>query len=318
MNRAGAEPSRTPPRREQVHQQQYQEGQAGTNPAATSSASPVPDQPSRNPFLLQERPRSGCKPATRIAFAKTHKTGSSTVQNILLRYGVNHDLVFAMPNKSWMFSLHDPLDASLVLEGPWKELGGFDIFAFHCRWNHSEVSKMVPGAKFVTILREPLELFESNAVYFGNAQAKADFNAYAMRMATAGQRRGEKAYVGQNNLLWDLGVPARDVHRTEVADAKIREAEETFDLVMVMERFDESLVLLADLLCWPLEEVMYLKQNVRLSETKNVPTDETRDAARAWLHGDYKVRCNKPVLDQVCQLAYSEVKKKITSHKYDY
>jgi len=34
-----------------------------------------------------------CKPKTKIAFAKTHKTGSSTLQNLLLRYGVKNDLV---------------------------------------------------------------------------------------------------------------------------------------------------------------------------------------------------------------------------------
>jgi len=36
-----------------------------------------------------------CSPETKIAFAKTHKTGSSTMQNILLRYGVKYDLVRA-------------------------------------------------------------------------------------------------------------------------------------------------------------------------------------------------------------------------------
>ena len=130
--------------------------------ASTSYTSPPQD-----PFLKSRVSRSDCQPVSKVAFAKTHKTGSSTVQNILLRYGVNHDLIFAMPNRSWMFSLKEPLDANVVLEGAWKELGHFDIFAFHCRWNYSEVSKIVPGAKFITILREPLELFESNAVYFG-------------------------------------------------------------------------------------------------------------------------------------------------------
>ena len=56
-------------------------------------------------------------------------------QNVLLRFGVKNDLVFAMPAKSWMFKLNRPLNSSEVLRGPWRDLGGFHIFAFHCRWN---------------------------------------------------------------------------------------------------------------------------------------------------------------------------------------
>ena len=37
---------------------------------------------------------------------------------------------------------------------------------------------------------------------------------------------------------------------------------------MIAERFDESMVLLADLLCWPLEKVVSLKVNARKPELK--------------------------------------------------
>ena len=43
----------------------------------------------------------------KIAFAKTHKTGSSTLQNILLRYGFKHGHRIALPEKHWFFSLSD-------------------------------------------------------------------------------------------------------------------------------------------------------------------------------------------------------------------
>ena len=36
---------------------------------------------------------------------------------------------------------------------------------------------------------------------------------------------------------------------------KIEEMEDTFDLVMVAERWDESMVLLRDLLCWEFRSV---------------------------------------------------------------
>ncbi len=233
---------------------------------------------------------STCEPVHKIIFAKTHKTGSSTIQNILLRYGVKNDLVFAMPPDSWMFHIIDAFNADNVLKGPWKDLGGFDIFAFHCRWNYDEVTRIIPDAKHITILREPLSTFESNYVYMGAQSArKADLNEFAQKFAANGEKRNERAYVGQNNLLWDLGVNVKDLDKMDVVDAKIQEVEEKFDLVMIMERFEESLVLLADTFCWPLEEVMYIKQNERLAEIRNVPTEETKEIMKVWLRGDYKV-----------------------------
>ena len=79
-------------------------------------------------------------------------------------------------------------------------------------------------------------------------------------------------------MLWDAGLPLRamdnitavqakvksiimppndnalnledDHHHHKPDLSKIEEMEETFDLVMVAERWDESMVLLKQLLCW--------------------------------------------------------------------
>ena len=236
-----------------------------------------------------EEEEEGCQPVTKIAFAKTHKTGSSTVQNMLLRFGVKHDLTFGMPPNSWMFSVIDELHSEVVTKGPWQALG-FDIFAFHCRWDYHEVKKIIPEAKFFTILREPMDTFESNYVYMGAQKARgADLNQFAEKFAAQGEKRAKKAYVGQNNLLWDLGMDVQDLDDMDKVERKVREVEEQFELVMIMERFDESLVLLADHFCWPLEEVLYIKQNERLAELKNNATDKTREIMRTWLRGDYMV-----------------------------
>ena len=55
-------------------------------------------KPSQNDFMILHRINiSECKPIESIAFAKTHKTGSTTLQNIFLRYAYNHDLTLALP-----------------------------------------------------------------------------------------------------------------------------------------------------------------------------------------------------------------------------
>lgn len=246
---------------------------------------------SDNPFKKDKLPRKGCDPVQKVIFAKTHKTGSSTVQNVLLRYGVSNDRLFAMPPKSWMFKLTEDLNSSIVLDGPWKDLGNFDIFAFHCRWDVDEVFKIVPDAKLFTILREPISNFESNYVFMGAQSARSlNINEFAEKVVSRGDKRGENAYVGQNNLLWDLGLRPKVIDDPKFIDAKIKEVEDRFDLVLFMERFEESMVLLADLMCWPLEDVMYIKQNARKDEYKKTrPNQKTKEIMRKWLEGDYKV-----------------------------
>ncbi|XP_078583797.1 galactosylceramide sulfotransferase-like [Branchiostoma floridae x Branchiostoma japonicum] len=42
---------------------------------------------------------SNCRPKSNIVFLKSHKTASSTVQNILMRYGLANNLTFALPKR---------------------------------------------------------------------------------------------------------------------------------------------------------------------------------------------------------------------------
>ena len=51
----------------------------------------------------------------------------------------------------------------------WDKVGlEYDIFALHTIWNKAEVERTLgPGAVFITILRDPVQLFESLWVYAG-------------------------------------------------------------------------------------------------------------------------------------------------------
>ena len=83
-----------------------------------------------------------CKPQLQLAFAKTHKTGSSTLQNIIFRWatssqlekrtrtigfvlciplrtfnprhGERHNLVFAFPEETHVFSYRQPFHPSMM------------------------------------------------------------------------------------------------------------------------------------------------------------------------------------------------------------
>ena len=68
--------------------------------------------------------------------------------------------------------------------------------------------------------------------------------------------------LGLNQQLYDMGVPAEKLFNVNVAYEIASTLMRKFDLVMVAELFDESMVLLADFMCWPLEAVATFKANV--------------------------------------------------------
>ena len=61
--------------------------------------------------------------------------------------------------------------------------------------------------------------------------------------------------LGQNQMLWDFGLDHSLLTNESAIRAKIFEIESYFDLVMVAERFDESIILLRDELCWSYRDV---------------------------------------------------------------
>ena len=95
-------------------------------------------------------PWGTCAPRRKIAFAKTHKSASSTVQNILLRYGLANGAEFLLPwsgNYLGSASMLTPftveqMDKANQTKIPWhrtlrKSPGGYDISCFHCKWNNT-------------------------------------------------------------------------------------------------------------------------------------------------------------------------------------
>ena len=127
---------------------------------------------------------STCEPIRKFIFAKTHKTGSTTIQNLLFRYGTNNNLTFVLPkSKWWFFSHYTSFKASEAED--YSKQGRVqnmtlekNLFAIHSVWNHKEIRKILPEGPAVTILRDPISVFESAYSYFGNTPKvfKIDFN----------------------------------------------------------------------------------------------------------------------------------------------
>ena len=69
----------------------------------------------------------------------------------------------------------------------------------------------------------------------------------------------------------------------------IRVISERFHLVMLVEHFEESLILLKDALCREMDDLLFFKLNARKGSTVSTLTHEPRAKASEWNAVDWKL-----------------------------
>ncbi|XP_002738877.1 galactosylceramide sulfotransferase-like [Saccoglossus kowalevskii] len=235
----------------------------------------------------------GCSAKTDIVFLKTHKCGSSTVQNILFRYGDKYNLTFATPKTQFVNNMGWPnyFDKRFLLEVPWNR---YNIFAFHTKFKYKSISSIMSrDSVYITILRDPVNQFESVFSYYRidkMYKIQADDISQALRVFISNPLRFyEKTPIvlAKNPMLFDLGMEISAFDKKERVLEKIRELNSTFDFVMIAEQMDQSLILLRHLLCWDLDDVIYFSLNARLSsERRGTVTQLMANRTRNWNAGD--------------------------------
>ena len=72
----------------------------------------------------------------------------------------------------------------------------------------------------------------------------------------------------------------------EAVENFIAEIDSKFDLVLITELFDESLILMKELFGWSLEEISYISQNRRKSSYVEKMKPMTKVILRRWLWAD--------------------------------
>ena len=116
-----------------------------------------------------------------------------------------------------------------------------------------------------------------------------DINKFAKLKAAAKIPREPSVVIGKNQQLWDLGTTHLEMEEAGTVQAKISRLDSEFDLVLIAEYYDESLVLLADILCWDLFDVRYLKLNARKASKVSNITEAARGSLETWLEADRKL-----------------------------
>ncbi|XP_069475417.1 galactosylceramide sulfotransferase isoform X1 [Ambystoma mexicanum] len=236
-----------------------------------------------------------CQPRTDVVFMKTHKTASSTILNILFRFGEKHRLKFAFPSGRNDFFYPSYFERGQV-EG-YQPGMCFNVICNHMRFRYLEVRQLVPpDAAFVTVLRDPALLFESSFHYFKNVvpltwklSGEDSMSEFLRDPWHYYDPDGINAHYLRNLLFFDLGYDNNLNSESPMVEARIHEVEARFQLVMLMEYFDESLVLLRDLLCWDLQDIVYFKLNTRRGSAISQLTPELYEKATNWNQIDSKL-----------------------------
>ncbi|KAF7231775.1 galactose-3-O-sulfotransferase 3-like [Nothobranchius furzeri] len=239
--------------------------------------------------ILDSTPASNPKPKhTNIVFLKTHKTASTTIQNMLFRFAERNNLTVALPTQSCGHQFCYPLSFSTKFVYPQKKPP--NIITSHMRFNRYAVQSLMPdNTIYFTILREPASMFESLFSYYGNHSEafrrvpQGSLKAFLANPLKYYRPQGKNAMYVHNTLTFDLGGN-KDWPRGDVASAKafVAKVEKVFSLVMISEYFDESLVLLRHLLSWDLEDIVYIKLNMRTEQSKKSLSSDVSEKIYAW------------------------------------
>ncbi|XP_426689.4 galactose-3-O-sulfotransferase 2 [Gallus gallus] len=235
-----------------------------------------------------------CKPKTNIVFLKVHKSASSTVMNILFRFGEMHNLTFAFPLRGGhqLFYPHHFMARFVQGFSPGKP-PQFNILCHHMRFLRPEVQKVVPStAVYFSILRNPVQLMESSFVYykgtsaFSRARSLEEFlsQPYRFYNPTAGD-----SHYARNLMTFDFGFNPDAQVTAKRVNLMLRAIEASFDLLLISEYFDESMVLLKETLCWDLDSVVSFPLNSRDSSTRSPLSSITAEKIKAWNRLDWEI-----------------------------
>uniref|UniRef100_H2LVC2 Galactose-3-O-sulfotransferase 3 n=1 Tax=Oryzias latipes TaxID=8090 RepID=H2LVC2_ORYLA len=225
---------------------------------------------------------------TNIVFLKTHKTASTTMQNLLFRFGELNNLTVALPIQACGHQFCYPRSFNTQFVHPHTLPA--NVITNHMRFNKTALQHLMPNDTiYITILREPVSMFESLFTYYSRhcesfrRVPNGSLEVFLNRPYNYYRPLEYDSSYAHNCLTFDLGGdkdwPANDV---SYAQAFAAELDQVFSLVMISEYFDESLVLLRHLLSWNLEDILYVKLNMRTEDSKKSVAPDLLAKIRAW------------------------------------
>jgi hypothetical protein len=238
------------------------------------------------------------KPETNVVFLKTHKTGSSTLTNMFNRYAFVHNLTSALPIDDIYYNWPRHIDKSVAYPpGKSVDSHSFQMMAAgHALYNRELMDKIVPNARYITVLRHPYDHFVSNWQYFGISRYFDDngnpfsIDSFLTNPTHNIQRILPEVYQYfiHNSLSFDLGLSDNpDLTQAENNVARLADPNTGFFFVLIREYMDESLVILRRKLCWDIEDIVTYSLKISSSSSRPVFSLDSLNSLRSFNRMDF-------------------------------
>ena len=180
-----------------------------------------------------------------------------------------------------------------------------NLLCNHARYNRKVMSTLMPNdTLYITILRDPVTQFESTFSYMtldkilGMENSTDPLEKFFVDpqsvlvnyVLTQDLRiNSDRLKLIRNGMFYDLGLESKDFDNKERIRKAIEQLDGEFDLIMMKEYFEESLVLLKRLTCLELDDLVYFNQNERKSNLRGTISNELKSKIRRWSYADVQL-----------------------------
>lgn len=231
--------------------------------------------------------------SSHIVYLKVHKAASSTLQNIVMRAGMKRNLTFALPVTDNFNQLGWPAKFNRARNLK-KHPGTPDVLCFHTVLSDDLIQTMPQDSFYFTSLRDPFTQLKSLFEYYQmkNCLPSQD-SATLLEVIRSGKT--SCAVVIKNPQAFDLGLDVNIADSDDVIETLIQNINKQFHFVIIVEYFNECLILLRDMLGWSDIDILYFKSNFKGKKAKPstdhalLPEDneENRAAVYKFLKADF-------------------------------
>lgn len=243
-------------------------------------------------FISSWKPRADLcgKPQTHVFFLRVPKTGTSTSTFIFWRYGIRHNVSVLLP-KPYMEETYGRIDRNLheVNSPP------YGIVANQLIYNPVNFARFLPNdTAYIAQLRHPLAHLSSVIHYHGHDYLERLSQSDKVRDYLRDPRGYESKWnfgisLTNNPYAFYFGLDKRALHNPVSIAYVLSRAEKDFAAVLILEKLDESLIMMKRILCWTFEDIIYRVENVNTARPRTSPGKDLLAKHEKWAVADYKI-----------------------------
>ncbi|XP_019614656.1 PREDICTED: galactose-3-O-sulfotransferase 2-like [Branchiostoma belcheri] len=246
----------------------------------------------------EEAMQTCSRPRQKYVFIAPHKVGASTSCTIFQRYAISRKLPMMLPIQGVVLSWGISPTEEEYIHTPDEQ---YHALMNHFTYNKTWLRSKFPGdTAYISIIQDPSKQLRSAMNYYYipellKIQSENPLKTF-LENPWRYKNRSEVNFAHcnvtwdptRNFMAFDLGYPTDGVEDKERARRYVNELEDDFTLVLLLDHLDESYVLLKRLMCWELQDVLYVTKNNRSYSFKEyVPSDKEIAMLRRWKAVDY-------------------------------